>query len=70
MVEVIAVTLKYLKEKLLEELNHRGHTGIKSSIFLWVITVPAILGVRGKQVMREAAYLVSKYNQESLYKKT
>ena len=61
LVEVIAVTLKYLKEKLIDELKQRGHTDIKSSNFRWVITVPAILAVRGKQVMREAAYLVSKY---------
>ena len=29
--------------------------------FDWVITVPAIWDVRGKRMMREAAYLVSEW---------
>lgn len=62
LIEVIALTLRYLKNKLLslEELA-RGLTGaMKASDFNWVITVPAMWKARGKQMMREAAYLVSK----------
>ena len=61
LIEVIAVTLRYLKDKLLSlgELS-RGLTGaMKASDFDWVITVPAMWKARGKQMMREAAYLVS-----------
>ena len=58
-VEVIALVLKYLKEKLLNELTCAVHAPIKASNFQWVITVPAIWKSRGKQMMREAAYLVS-----------
>ena len=59
-VEVIAMILKYLKDKLLnlEELA-RGLTGaLEASDFYWVITVPAMWKARGKQMMREAAYMV------------
>ena len=55
--------LKYLKDKLLnlEEVS-RGLTGaLNADDFTWVITVPAMWKARGKQMMREAAYLVS-YN--------
>ena len=58
-VEVIALVLKYLKENLLNVLTRAGHTANKASDFQWVITVPAIWKPRGKQMMREAAYLVS-----------
>lgn len=60
LIEVIAMTLRYLKDKLLslQELA-RGLTGaMKASDFNWVITVPAMWKARGKQMMREAAYLV------------
>ena len=60
-VEVIAMILKYLKDKLLSlgELS-RGITGaLDASDFTWVITVPAMWKARGKQMMRQAAYLVS-----------
>ena len=52
--------LKFLKEKLLnlEELS-RGLTGaMEASDFKWIITVPAMWKARGKQMMREAAYMV------------
>ena len=58
LVEVIAITLKYLKDLLMSTLHLGGHTDLKVSDFLWVVTVPAIWGARGKQIMREAAYLV------------
>ena len=60
LVEVIALILKFLKEKLLnlEEIC-KGLTGaLKASHFAWVITVPAMWKARGKQMMREAAYMV------------
>ena len=59
-IEVIALILKYLKDKLLnlDELA-RGLTGaVEASDFHWIITVPAMWKARGKQMMREAAYMV------------
>lgn len=55
--------LKYLKDKLLnlEEIS-RGLTGaLEATDFNWVITVPAMWKARGKQMMREAAYMVHTY---------
>ena len=57
-VEVISVILKYLKDKFLNQLTRADGTAKKASDFQWVITVPAIWKPSGKQVMREAAYLV------------
>ena len=58
LVEVIAMILKHLKEKLLE-FEGRGIAGmLKATNFEWVITVPAIWSSKGKQMMREAAYKV------------
>ena len=57
LVEVIAFVLCHLKDQLMIQLS-----GTKKSFspkdFDWVITVPAIWKARGKQMMREAAYLV------------
>ena len=57
LVDVIAFILKYLKDQLYEAL---GMTDLDMSEvqFDWVVTVPAIWDVRGKQMMREAAYKV------------
>ena len=57
LVDVIAFTLKYLKDKLYKSL---GTSGLDMSRvqFDWVVTVPAIWDIRGKQMMREAAYKV------------
>ena len=57
LVEVIAFVLCHLKKEL---MNHLSGTGSQFSPknFEWVITVPAIWEARGKQMMREAAYLV------------
>ena len=58
LVEIIAIILKHLKEKLLE-FESRGIGGsFKATDFEWVITVPAIWKADGKQMMREAAYKV------------
>lgn len=68
LIEVIALVLSYLKKTFEEHLERSGHKilstqgsfrALKSSDFLWVITVPAIWQNRGKQMMREAAYRVS-----------
>ena len=47
----------YLKDQLYEAV---GKSGLDMSQFQfdWVVTVPAIWDVRGKQMMREAAYKV------------
>ena len=61
LIEVIAVTLRHLKNRLLslEELSRGLTEAMKAADFDWVITVPAMWKTRGKQMMREAAYLVS-----------
>ena len=56
LVEVIAFFLQYLKSKFVSHLS-RSRTPTEN--FDWVITVPAIWRASGKQMMREAAYLVS-----------
>ena len=60
LVEVIAMMLKHIVSHLLNvEMN--GNTRQIDSVFDfdWVITVPAIWKAGGKQMMREAAYMVS-----------
>ena len=57
LVEVIAFVLCHLKDQLMIHLGGIGTTFLPSD-FDWVITVPAIWKARGKQMMREAAYLV------------
>ena len=61
LVDVVAFILKYLKDKLYNDL---GKSDVKLSQvqFDWVVTVPAIWDIRGKQMMREAAYKVSRYS--------
>ena len=58
LVEVIAIILKHLKFQLVERLKMTAKA-LKSFDFDWIITVPAIWNAGGKQMMREAAYLVS-----------
>ena len=58
LVEVIAFTLKFIKNTILDNLS-RTVLPLKATDFDWVITVPAIWDARGKRMMREAAYLVS-----------
>ena len=60
LVEVIAMILKYVKNRLLKVEVAQNTTGVlEASDFDWVITVPAIWKARGKQMMREAAYKVN-----------
>lgn len=57
LVEVIAFILKHFRDQLLVQL--KAVPQMKASDFDWVITVPAIWHAKGKQMMRQAAYLVS-----------
>ena len=61
--EVIAFILKYLKGLLIDHLSLTAKP-LKTTDFDWVITVPAVWDARGKRMMREAAYLVSKSGSE------
>ena len=55
LVDVIAHILNYMKEKV---EAHESLRELKATDFDWVITVPAMWQVRGKQMMREAGYKV------------
>ena len=57
LVDVIAFILKYLRDKLYEALEN-SDLHMKQVQFDWVVTVPAIRDIHGKQMMREAAYKV------------
>ena len=57
-VDVVAQILKYLKTELINHLQ-RGEHPLEATDFDWVITVPAIWRARGKQMMREAGYMVN-----------
>ena len=57
LVDVVAFILKYLKDQLYEALATSG-LNMSQIQFDWVVTVPAIWDIRGKQMMREAAYKV------------
>ena len=60
LLDVIAFILKYLKDQLYQDLT-TGGLDMSRIQFDWVVTVPAIWDIRGKQMMREAAYNVSTY---------
>ena len=57
LVDVVAFILKYLKDQLYEAVG-KSSLDMKCVQFNWVVTVPAIWDVHGKQMMREAAYKV------------
>ena len=59
LVEVIAYVLKYLKQRLRDRLK-RAAPSLRIADIHWVITVPAIWKQDGKQMMREAAYKVTR----------
>ena len=60
LVEVIAMILKYLKDKFLTvECIGSTQGKLKMDDFKWAITVPAMWKARGKQMMRQAAYKVN-----------
>ena len=58
LLDVVALILKYLRDRLYDCLRTMGLDMSKIQ-FDWVVTVPAIWDIRGKQMMREAAYKVS-----------
>ena len=58
LVDVVAFILKYLKDQLYDALG-KSDLDMSQVQFDWVVTVPAIWDVRGKQMMREAAYKVT-----------
>ena len=58
LVEVIGLVLKNLKEIIESYFKIRGGL-YKIEEFDWVITVPALWGERARDMMREAAYVVS-----------
>ena len=57
LIEVIAIILGKIKEKLVIFFKSR-EGGYKIKDFDWVVTVPALWGIRARDMMREAAYLV------------
>ena len=59
LVDVVALILKYLKDKLYDVLRVSDKLDMSKIQFDWVVAVPAIWDNRGKQMMREAAYKVS-----------
>ena len=58
LVDIIAHILHHLKCQLLTEVRDFGYN-IKTSDIDWVITVPAIWKSRGREIIREAGYMVS-----------
>ena len=56
LVDVVAFILKYLKDQLYEALSKDNLSQVQ---FDWVVTVPAIWDIRGKHMMREAAFKVN-----------
>ena len=66
LVEVVAFILRYLKDQLLAHLHVSRGAQFSSTDFEWVIAIPAIWNAEAKQMMREAAYMVSySYNHLS-----
>ena len=60
LIEVIATILKLIKKRLTNIFWQRDKPGgYKMEEFDWAITVPALWGERARDMMREAAYLVS-----------
>lgn len=61
--DVIAHSLHYLVSKALASVNSylviQNMSRLSAKDIDWVLTVPAIWKASGKQMMREAAYLVS-----------
>ena len=60
LLDVTAQILKYLKVELINNHLQRGGHSLEATDFEWVITVPAIWRARGKQMMREAGYKVTR----------
>ena len=57
-IEVISAAMKFLKNALMKMLQDDDNE-VKDSHVRWVVTVPAIWQAPARQLMREAAYMVS-----------
>ena len=57
--DIFSISIKYLKDSMLNELNKRVTTTILATDIDFVLTVPAIWGDAAKMFMREAAIQVS-----------
>ena len=57
-IQVFSLSIKALKDHLLDTLEKQGFT-VKPGEIRWVLTVPAIWSDSAKQFMREAAIMVS-----------
>ncbi|ELT96722.1 hypothetical protein CAPTEDRAFT_196633 [Capitella teleta] len=55
LMDIFTMTIRYLKDHLLESVNKRHGRSVDSEKIRWVITVPAIWSDAAKQFMREAA---------------
>jgi len=53
-IEIFSLSIRALKEHLIEELDKQG-TGLKVDEIQWVLTVPAIWSDSAKQFMRASA---------------
>ena len=58
---MIALILKRVREILKKHFEVTKQHDIKD--FHWVLTIPALWGKKARDMMREAAYLVSWYNK-------
>ena len=52
---VFSLTIKYLIDDLIENLNKQIKNGVDKNDINWVLTVPAIWDEHAKQFMRTAA---------------
>ena len=57
-IKVVSAAMKFLKDRLIELLQDED-SQLKDSQVRWVVTVPAIWQAPARQLMREAAYMVS-----------
>ncbi|ELU03485.1 hypothetical protein CAPTEDRAFT_43069, partial [Capitella teleta] len=55
LMDIFTMTIRYLKDHLLESVNKSHGRSVDSKKIRWVITVPAIWSDAAKQFMREAA---------------
>ena len=56
--DIFSYSLKFLKDKALEQIEKRSGVEYPTEEVLWVVTIPAIWKQSAKQFMREAAYQV------------
>ena len=58
-ITVITITLQYLKDLILKQINEQ--VAYPNRRIQWILTVPAIWTEAAKQIMREAATKVHSY---------